>query len=76
MKIKVLFVFFIVTIKLSISQDVFKLLDLPKGYPLWAQAKNNDGTCSPSYNELAPVSNGSDYSCGHYWLGCGSVAMG
>ena len=71
---------FIFTLSNSFSQDVFKLLDLPKGYPIWKQAKNNDNgdsyaQCDPSYNKLTPYTDIND-NCDHSPLGCGAIAMG
>jgi len=62
---------FIFTLSNSFSQDVFKLLDLPKGYPIWKQAKNNDNSyaqCDPSYYKLTPYTDIND-NCDHSPLG-------
>jgi len=78
MKTKILFAFLLLFLNKIYSQtDVFRLLDLPKGYPLWSQARNYNSSCNPCYNELAPTTTDiKDCKCGHKWIGCGSVAMG
>ena len=40
----------------------------------WNQSFNNNGTCSPSYNQYCPTF--FDSSCGRTYVGCTAVAMG
>ena len=42
----------------------------------WKQSKNNENTCTPSYNTYCPSSNNSGCNCEHKHVGCGAVAMG
>ncbi len=58
------------------SQNVFRILETERGYPLWDQAYNNDGNCNPSYNEKFPNSDNINCACGNFWAGCGAIAMG
>jgi|GEM_PF-4714354 hypothetical protein len=52
MKYKILIFIYLTTFQIILySQNVFRILDTERGYPLWNQAKNNDGTCNPSYND-------------------------
>ncbi len=76
MKTKLIFTYFFMINFLYSQQDVFKLLDLPKGYPLWSQSISFEGNCTKPYNILTPTSNDNDCPCDHYLLGCGAIAMG
>lgn len=58
------------------AQNVFRILDTERGYPLWNQARNNDGTCTPSYNDKFPNSGNHHCDCDNFWAGCGANAMG
>ncbi len=53
------------------------LLDMTgRGNLKWGQSNNNNGGCSPSYNNACPESNNNNCNCGHYPVGCGAVALG
>ena len=74
---KLLIIACILTIQTAcFSQDIIKLLDLSKGYPVWAQTRNNDGTCNPSYNKFFESTDNENCTCGKYPAGCGAIAMG
>ena len=57
--------------------DTRLLTDSERGGDVrWGQSTNNSGTCSPSYNQYIGETSNSNCNCGHYFAGCGSVAMG
>ena len=53
------------------------LLDVPgRGEVQWGQTRNNDGGCSPSYNEFCPDRDCDDACHDRASAGCGAVALG
>lgn len=46
-----------------------------RGEVLWGQDKNNDGSCTPSYNQFCPDKNCDDGCDNKASAGCGAVAM-
>lgn len=53
------------------------LLDMTgRGNLCWKQGKNNDGGCSPSYNQDCPSTLIDCYKCYHEPVGCAAVALG
>lgn len=72
--------------KSSLSSDVFGLLKTSRGVVYWNQARNNQGGCSPSYNQNCPPASTTSFPCGpastsgcdcdKKWAGCGAIAIG
>ena len=76
--------------KFGKGSDIFGLLETSRGLVLWGQDENNDGGCTPSYNQYCPnaervdvngcwfdfQTSAKDCSCGHKSVGCAAVAMG
>lgn len=67
--------------KSPVSHEMgYGLLDRARGEELkWGQSWNNDGECSPSYNQSCPEDEWYVWGtcdCGRRIAGCGAVAMG